>query len=301
MTMTTMTTTRQKRLTQQALDIEATAAREAGAHGFQARALAQASIPHRKTPGAEFSRTNGDLTLTLLARSDIGLPYGSIPRLLIAWMATEAARTQSPELVLGESMAEFLEQLGIARSGDWKRIGSDGKAYPVLGSYARVSDQMKRLFSCSIMVTSERGERYDMASGLQPVERATLFFDPKKPDQLALWKSTIQLRPEFFKEVTTSPVSVDMRALRALRASPMELDVYTWATYRMSYLSQPTQIPWEALQAQFGSAYSRPRDFRRYFEKALNAVLVIYPHLRASSSDQGLLLRPSPTHVRKHR
>lgn len=295
-----MTTKREKALIQQALEIEATAAREAGAHGFQARALAQASIPHRKTDGTEFSRTNGDLTLTMLARSDIGLPYGSIPRLLIAWMATEAVREGSPELVLGDSMAEFLEQLGIARSGDWKRIGSDGKAHPVLGSYARVSDQMKRLFACSIMVTSERDDRFDLASGLQPVKHAQLWFDPKKPEQVSLWRSTVQLRPEFFEEVTNSPVSVDMRALRSLRASPMEIDIYTWATYRMSYLSKPTQIPWALLQAQFGSSYKRPRDFRRYFEKALKAVQTIYPHLRASSSDKGLTLRPSPTHVRKN-
>lgn len=295
-----MTTKREDGLIQQALDIEATAAREAGAHGFQARALAQASIPHRKTDGTEFSRTNGDITLTMLARSDIGLPYGSIPRLLIAWMATEAVRTKSPNLLLGESMAEFLEQLGIAPSGSGKRLTADGKAYPVRGSYARVSDQMKRLFACSIMVTSERDDRFDLASGLQPVKQAQLWFDPKKPHQVALWRSTITLRPEFFREVTTRPVSVDMRALRALRSSPMELDIYTWATYRMSYLGKPTLIPWEALQAQFGSNYSRSRDFRRYFEKALKSVLTIYPHLRASSDEKGLLLRPSPTHVRRH-
>lgn len=296
-----MVTKREKRLIQQALEIEAVDAREAGAHGFQARALAQASIPHRKTAGTEFTRTNGDITLTMLARSDIGLPYGSIPRLLIAWMATEVSRGSSMELVLGDSMAEFLEQLGITPSGSWNRLGSDGKAYPVRGSYARVHDQMKRLFSCSIMVTSEREERFDLASGLQPVQGASLFFDPQKPDQRGLWKSTIQLRPEFYNEVKNSPVSVDLRALRELRASPMELDIYTWATYRMSYLSKPTLIPWAGLQAQFGSAYNRPRDFRRYFQKALGRVQTIYPHLRASSSDRGLILRPSPTHVSKHK
>ena len=33
------------------------------------------------------------------------LPYGNLPRLLIAWLCTEAVRTQSRELVLGRSLS----------------------------------------------------------------------------------------------------------------------------------------------------------------------------------------------------
>ena len=41
------------------------------------------------------------------------LPYGNLPRLLIAWLCTEAVRTQSPELVLGSSLSEFMRKLDI--------------------------------------------------------------------------------------------------------------------------------------------------------------------------------------------
>ncbi len=41
------------------------------------------------------------------------LPFGNIPRLLIAWICTEAVQTQSRELVLGRSLSEFMRKLGI--------------------------------------------------------------------------------------------------------------------------------------------------------------------------------------------
>ena len=97
----------------QALAIEAESAQDAGALGFMARAMTQATLPHRKVDGAYFQRVNGNYTLTLLVPPDIGLPYGSIPRLLLAWLTTEAVQTQSRELELGDSMSAFMRELGL--------------------------------------------------------------------------------------------------------------------------------------------------------------------------------------------
>ena len=41
------------------------------------------------------------------------LPFGNFPRLLLAWASTEVVRTQSRELVLGRSLAEFMRTLGV--------------------------------------------------------------------------------------------------------------------------------------------------------------------------------------------
>ena len=95
-------------LISQALAIEAEAAREAGALGFMARALVQATLPHRKTPGTEFVRRNGAYTLSMLSPSAVGLPYGSVPRLLLAWLCTEAVKTRSRELLLGDNLSGFM-------------------------------------------------------------------------------------------------------------------------------------------------------------------------------------------------
>ena len=78
------------RLITDALAIEAQDAKEAGALGYMARALVQATLPHSKPDNNEFERRNGAFTLVMLAPSKIGLPYGVIPRLMMAWMTTEA-------------------------------------------------------------------------------------------------------------------------------------------------------------------------------------------------------------------
>ena len=38
---------------------------------------------------------------------------GSLPLLLLAWLCTEAVRTQSRELILGSSLQEFMRELGM--------------------------------------------------------------------------------------------------------------------------------------------------------------------------------------------
>ena len=51
------------------------------------------------------------------ASADNKLPFGNIPRLLMAWLSTEAVRTQSRELILGPSLTKFTKTLGVYNSG----------------------------------------------------------------------------------------------------------------------------------------------------------------------------------------
>ena len=70
--------------------------------GFMARLLALCSLP-RTNPGNrhQYKRTNGPYKLVMVAGADNKLPFGNLPRLLIAWLCTEAVRTKNPEIVLG--------------------------------------------------------------------------------------------------------------------------------------------------------------------------------------------------------
>ena len=45
------------------------------------------------------------------------LPFGNLPRLILAWVSTEAVRTQSRELILGSSLSEFMGKLGMDSIG----------------------------------------------------------------------------------------------------------------------------------------------------------------------------------------
>jgi hypothetical protein len=105
----------------------------------------------------------------------------------------------------------------------------------------------------------------------------------------------------FYEEIVHHPVPIDLRALKALSRSPLALDIYTWLTYRMSYLRREVTIPWAGLQAQFGSDYRRTRDFKAAFVEHLKRVLVVYREANVCESEQGLILKPSPTHVARLR
>jgi hypothetical protein len=262
--------------------------------GYSARLLVQATLPHsRPKDGAtEFKRSNGFVSVKIIADSDYGLPFGTYPRLLLTWVTTEATRTKSPHLVLGNSLSEFMTKLDLNYVGGGPR-----------GSMSLIRQHMQRLFSSTVAATYERdGQWHDVR--MAPVEEAHLFWDPKSPTQGALWQSTIELNRKFYEEITKSPVPVDMAALRALAKtkSPLALDIYQWLTFRMSYLCEDVTIPWETLRLQFGCVEKSDKSptwaFKQKFLRRLKQVLAVYPDATVASCGAGLLLKPSPTHVR---
>lgn len=270
-----------------ALEIEAESAQDAGALGFMARAMVQATLPHKKVEGNEFERRNGNYTLTLLAPSKVGLPYGTVPRFLLAWLTTEAVKTQSRDLELGDSLSGFMRELDMVPTGGrW-------------GSITRLKDQARRLFSCTVSATYDDTKKHaDM--GYRLADKSLLWWDAKDPEQAGLWKSTVTLSEAFFSEVVSHPVPVDMRALKALKKSPLALDTYCWLTYRASYAKRPSVIPWSALALQFGSDYARERDFKAAFLAELRKVVTVYGGVQVEATDEGLLVKPSLTHIGKN-
>lgn len=273
-------------LINRALAIEEEDARSAGALGFMARAMVMATLPHSKVEGNEFVRKNGNYTLTLLAPSAIGLPYGSVPRLLLAWLTTEAVRTKSPDLLLGDSLSYFMRELEMTPTGGrW-------------GSITRLKEQTRRLFNSTVTASYE-DDRTIADRGYRLTEKSVLWWDSPEPKQAGLWLSTVTLSDQFYREVIDRPVPIDMRAIKALKRSPMALDIYTWLTYRMSYLKRPTVIPWEGVAMMLGSGYAGIRFFKRAFLVELKKVLLVYPAVDVEALDDGLMIRPSKTHIPK--
>ena len=75
--------------------------------GFLGRTMALCSLP-RSNPGNQirYIRQNGPFALVMTAGGKSKLPFGNLPRLLLAWVSTEAVRTQSPEIVLRPSLSD---------------------------------------------------------------------------------------------------------------------------------------------------------------------------------------------------
>jgi hypothetical protein len=244
----------------------------------------QATLPHRAVAGNEFERRNGNFTLTLQAPSKIGLPYGSVPRLLLAWVTTEAVKTKSRELELGDSMSAFMAELGMTPTG-----GANG-------SITRLKNQTRRLFAATVTASYEDDKQIaDM--GYRLADRSVLWWHSKDPEQAGLWKSSVTLSEHFFNEVIDRPVPIDMRAMKALKQSPMALDIYAWLTYRVSYLKRPTVIPWASLAMQFGSNYAQLRQFKAAFLDELKKVVLVYGQVQVEATELGLTVKPSMTHI----
>jgi len=256
--------------------------------GFMARALVQATLPHSDPKQPYFTRANfgGKLKFSIMAPPDIGVPYGSIPRILLAWLQQQAVLTKSPEISLGHSQNEFLERLGMHKGGQ---------------DAARVKEQARRLFTSMISITGEKGNEFGFKN-VHIADEGMLLWNPKRPDQPGLWDSTITLSTPFFREVTEHAVPIDMRVLDHLRRSPMAIDVYVWLVYRLYRpLPRPMVIPWEALKAQLGSDYGDdPKglsNFRTKFLQRLKEVLLFYPEAKVIATKEGLLLKSSPPHI----
>ena len=256
--------------------------------GFVARLLALCSLP-RTNPGnrKEYKRVNGPYTLYMNAVGGCKLPFGNLPRLLLAWVCTEAVRTQSRELVLGRSLSKFMRTLGINSTSGGVR-----------GEQTRLRNQMKRLFGCtvSLLYQDEHGEA---AVNSVMARRTEFWWNKRKPDQPSLWESKIELGEDLFYEIISHPVPIDMNTLTAMKRSPLGLDLYLWLVYRTFPLRAPLRLTWRQLYQQFGAHPAKSSDkvtvqaLRRKVLRELIKIKMAWPELNYTTAPGLLILHPS--------
>ena len=254
--------------------------------GFMARTMALCSLP-RTNPGnrLQYKRVNGPFTLYMTATAGNKLPFGNIPRLLMAWLTTEAVRTQRRELVLGRSLAEFMRELGIYHN-------SGGRG----GVQTRLRNQMKRLFGCTVSMTYT-DENVDATVNAVIADRTVFWWN--KPDQPSLWESKIYLGEAFFHEIIRHPVPLDMNILTGLKRSSLGLDLYLWLTYRTFTLRAPLRLTWRQVYRQFGVDPDKASDkrtvqnFRNEVLRELKKIKLAWPGLNYTTAPGVLVLHPS--------
>ena len=256
--------------------------------GFMARTMALCSLP-RSNPGnrKEYVRRNGPYKLGMTAGIDNKLPYGNLPRLILAWICTEAVRTQSREIVLGRSLSKFMRALGINSTSGGSR-----------GEQTRLRNQMKRLFGCtvSLIYQDERGET---AVNSVVARRTEFWWNESKPDEPSLWQSKIELGEDLFNEIIQHPVPLNMNTLTALKRSPLGLDLYLWVVYRTFPLRAPLRLTWRLLYSQFGAHPDKASDkntvnaFRRKVLRELKKIKMAWPELNYRTAKGMLILLPS--------
>lgn len=109
-------------LIHEAEEQELMSAADAGTVGFMARMMVQVTMPHSMPTSDRFVRTNGRFTIQMVAGDlSFGLPYGSIPRLVLAWMTTALANA-TKSASLPDAISDFI------RTSD-PSSGPEGRRY----------------------------------------------------------------------------------------------------------------------------------------------------------------------------
>ena len=257
--------------------------------GFLGRTMALCALP-RSNPGnrLQYKRVNGPFTLIMYSSGETKLPFGTNPRLILAWLCTEVVRTGSRDLVLGRSLSEFMRKLGIA--------STDGRGQ------ARLRNQMERLFGCSVSMIYKDTNRRSSANAVL-ADLTDFWWNERKPDERVLWESKVRLSESFFNEIVSHPVPLDLTTLKALKRSPLGLDLYLWLVYRIFALRAPQRLTWKQVYRQFGVEPSRASDndtgqkFRRKVLRELKKIKLAWPDLNYGTARGLLILYPSVPHI----
>lgn len=263
---------------------------------FQHSVLCQTFLPTRNLGDdvRDWQQKQGNVSLLIQAGKamnkdgvfeNVGLPYGTKSRLILAHINSQAIKTQSKIIDVEDSMSAFIKRIGLNLDGY---------------SIKEVKEQLRRLSTSRLSLgysDGVMGVQYE----LQIVSAFDLWF-PKDERQRVLWPSSLQLSQDYFDSLLNHAIPLDERALGALANNTMALDIYAWLAQRLHRIEKGNHqfVSWVNLWEQFGQNYQRIRDFRRDFLKNLNTVVIQYPFAKIEIlKEKGLNLHHSPPPIEK--
>ena len=114
--------------------------------GITHAGFALTSLPHKRIQEAVWERRGHFTTLLVESGRDrlkalVGVPYGSIARLILLYLQTEAIRTGRPEVELGTSMKNWMVRMSLSPGGK---------------TYALVNEQARRISACRLTFFTDR-------------------------------------------------------------------------------------------------------------------------------------------------
>ena len=255
--------------------------------------LCQVGLPRSAMKGqTSFERSSGQVSMLIEAGKlhkrgkweSLPLPYGAKPRLVLIHACSEAVRTKSPIVEVGNSVTEFLTRLGLSTNGR---------------GFELFRNQMEALAACRMTIGMSTATK-DITIDTKPVERFEAWLNNDET-QATMWPGVLELSPKFYETLTAHAMPLDPRALRALQSSALALDIYTWLANRLCRVrdNRGTKLSWANLKQQFGHEYKTSKDFKKAYKIALTRVLCVYPDAKIREEIGGLRLYPSPPPIKK--
>jgi hypothetical protein len=273
---------------------------ESPSPSFLHSALCAMSLPVRRPPDehAPIIRQDGQYTLVINPKpvvetvdgqqrlQSLGVPYGSLPRLVLIHIMTEAVRTKSRHVVLGATFTEWMRRMGFRTI-----------SYGPRGSATLVRGQLDRLLACEWMIRWEnagegQGER---EFGIKEIKLTNEYVGVDRKGGAFIRE--IFMTEAFFGHLRQHAVPLNENAIRQLRDSATALDLYTWLAYRLPRISpkRPAAISWQQLAVHFGNDGKNIRKFRQTVRDAWERqVSAVYPEARADFDTTLVRLFASP-------
>lgn len=243
---------------------------------FIPRSVTAASMPFTRQRSNTWRRRSGAYQLHIEGHTRFGVPYGRHARIFAMWLAQKTLRTERPVLELNDTFSQFLKHLNLDDGGNTRR---------------RVYDQANRFLSSQFLL----GDKM-----IAVTDRYELMWDRNRPAEFNLFKSFIRLSSAYYDHLLTASVPLDSHVVRSVKRSSWEMDLYSWLTWRFSYLKADTEIKYESLRQQFGCTYKQRKHFCCALKKHVQSLQTLYPGNYACT-ENGMILRPSATSVRKTR
>lgn len=241
------------------------------------RFMCYASLPHSDTGELSYKRNIqfGSKNVQVYMHSEFGIPYGILPRRMMAFLLQQAVQKQSRVIEIGQNQTQFLNNMGV--------MASCGKR----GYLKAVKEQAKRLLNSYISVRCDQEEKWEFSNSVFAESGSIVWHDDiKKP-----WSGTIQLSQALFNDIIDNGVPIEMCAVKEIQSS-LAFDIYLWLRWKMHHLKKDTYISWEQLFQQFGFGYqetSRGKaDFKKEFTNKFS--LIKFLNQKFCLTKDGLIL-----------
>ncbi len=251
--------------------------------GITHAGFAMTGLPHKRIEEALWRREGNRTTLLVESGRNrhgetIGVPYGSIARLILLYLQTEAIRTGSREVELGRSMKSWMSRMSLTTGGR---------------TYQLVAEQARRISACRLTFFTDRENGTESRHNGAFVSDVISLGGMMNDSQATLWQDRVQLDEGFWQSLKDHPVPIREEALRAIGAKSLAIDVYVWMAYRLHSLTRPTPVSWTAIHGQFGAGFRLVRQIKPTFTDALNLALAVYPEAQVDVEKDGIVLHPS--------
>ena len=228
----------------------------------------------------------------VVALGDHGLPWGSIPRLALAWLCTNVVRRRSRVVELGSSFEQFFTALGYPL-----RMGGR--------NHRNIKTHVERLFSAAFYMDVEKwaGEdKWERNVEIWPVSKRLRLWRSRRGRTADGWTvASIELSEPLYEAIIERPFPINLNAIKALRKSPLAIDLYLWLTFRMKGVRRPLRLSWAQLCKQFSESEELSKaGMNRFAERMrgqLCRVVEVWPEVKLSFVHGGLILMPSERQV----